>query len=273
MHSTWFIQAVKKITEKGVSVFFCLALLVIGLPTNSVVLSKNVNAAKPQIIDGAEVCTEQVPDNLGAAALSGSIWKHKSVLRVRFLDGSEFLRGRVRYYAQFWSNHANIQFEFVEIEPSDIRVSFSHDGGSWSYIGNSAKYVDESEPTMNFGWFDDNTSEVKFRRTILHEFGHALGLVHEHQSPVAGINWNKSAVYRYYKNKFGWNKNVVNDNIFQKYTGTRTQHTTYDPDSIMHYPIPAEFTTDGSYVSWNMNLSQMDIALIKKLYPRRGLNY
>jgi len=51
---------------------------------------------------------------------------------------------------------------------------------------------------MNFGWFDDNTSDSEFSRTVIHEFGHALGMIHEHQHPLAAIPWDKDKVYTYY---------------------------------------------------------------------------
>ena len=40
---------------------------------------------------------------------------------------------------------------------------------------------------MNLGFVD--------RPTVLHEFGHALGLIHEHQSPFkGGFEWDREEV-------------------------------------------------------------------------------
>jgi len=39
------------------------------------------------------------------------------------------------------------------------------------------------EPTMNYGWLKDDTDDVEYRRVVIHEFGHALGAIHEHQNP------------------------------------------------------------------------------------------
>lgn len=218
--------------------------------------------------DSAHSCTERGPYSLGATAALDRVWKGKRILRVRFLDGSENLRAKVQMYAPVWSEYANIKFRFIDEGPSDIRISFVHNGRSWSYIGNSAETAGENNATMNFGWFDEKTEEIEFRRVILHEFGHALGLVHEHQSPKRVISWNKQYLYKYYeKPPFEWNQNVVRDNIINKIPATQTRSTAYDPKSIMHYPIPAEFTTDGFSVGMNTELSSKDKELIKKLYP------
>ena len=47
---------------------------------------------------------------------------------------------------------------------------------------------------MNLGWIHDSKSEDELRSVVLHEFGHALGAVHEHESPYASIPWNKEKV-------------------------------------------------------------------------------
>jgi serralysin len=270
MRNAEFSRLPKESVSRNLLFICVLALLTIGATTGSTVFPTGVQAVAPQVENIPQTCTEVDPTSLGAAGRKDLFWKNKDVLRVRFLGGSKTLQEQVRDYAPLWTQDAGIQFVFVESEPSDIRVSFIHDGTSWSYIGSSAKYVNKEKATMNFGWFDERTTDKIFRRTILHEFGHALGLVHEHQSPATTIHWNKGAVYQYYSERFDWNENVVDDNIFRKYRKTQTQYTTYDPNSIMHYPIPAKFTTDGTSVEWNTKLSPMDIAFIKEKYPPKA---
>lgn len=270
MRYTKFSRLVNSLSRRHIFGICVLAFLTIGATTGSIVSPTGVHAVASQVENIPQTCTEIDPTSLGAAGRKNLFWKNKSELRVRFLGGSRMLQEQVHDYASIWNQHAGIQFVFVESEPSDIRVSFIHDGSSWSYIGNSAKYVSKEKATMNFGWFDEETTEDVFRRTILHEFGHALGLIHEHQSPAGTIHWNKEAVYQYYSEHFDWNENVVDDNVFKKYQKAQTQYTTYDPTSIMHYPIPAKFTTDGTSVEWNTNLSPTDIAFIKEVYPRKA---
>lgn len=57
--------------------------------------------------------------------------------------------------------------------------------GSWSAIGNAAKYIPVSEPTMVLDFTDMTDKEMK--ATVIHQFGHALGLGHA----LMNINdWN-----------------------------------------------------------------------------------
>ncbi|HYM93448.1 MAG TPA: hypothetical protein VET23_04865, partial [Chitinophagaceae bacterium] len=64
----------------------------------------------------------------------------------------------------------------------------------------------------------------------------------------------------------GWDKDMVDKQVFERYSVSMTNKS-YDPHSIMHYPIPKEFTLDGYTVGENDNLSPDDIKLIGELYP------
>jgi serralysin len=266
MRRTLVSHLAKAEASKYNLVFYGVVLLILGIATKGFIILTKVQAATPPTENRLQICTEILPSSFDAAGRSNLFWNKKNVLRVGFLDGSPFLKAQVHKYAVTWNPCGNIKFEFSDRGPFDIRVSFTPDGRSWSYIGNDAKSVPENEPTMNFGWFDENTTDVEFRRTILHEFGHALGLIHEHQSPAADIKWNEPAVYNYYWEKFKWSKDRVKENIFKRYEATQTQYTVYDPSSIMHYPIPAEFRIDGVSIALNTNLSPMDIAFVHQIY-------
>ncbi len=196
---------------------------------------------------------------------SSDKWTPGYVVKIKFLDGSELLRGKVRQYAPEWMRFANIRMQFIESGSADVKISFSKPG-SWSYIGTTCTKFQQNESTMNFGWFNAQTQEYEFRRTILHEFGHALGLLHEHQSPSSQIPWNYEKVYAHYMQSQGWTKEMVDQQVFSRYSVTQSNNK-YDPKSIMHYPIPAEFTTNGYSVGWNYDLSEEDKRIIAQMYP------
>lgn len=203
-----------------------------------------------------------------AAAMRSKIWEPAGrTLRVRFLDGEPTLQQKVIRFAQEWSAYANLQFDFGDHARAEIRISFQWPG-SWSFIGTDALGVLEPEPTMNFGWLHPGTPNDEVRRVVLHEFGHALGLIHEHQNPAATIPWNRAAVYDYYAGPpNNWTAEQVEVNLFQTYAAELTQHSAFDPHSIMLYPIPAEFTEGGFSVGLNQTLSTLDRAYIGAWYP------
>src|SRR6266705_6137987 len=59
------------------------------------------------------------------------------------------------------------------------------------------------------------------------------------------IPWNRPVVYEYYRRTQGWDEAKVDQSIFQKYSETETNHTAYDPQSIMEYPIDKSLTLNG----------------------------
>ncbi len=216
------------------------------------------------------VSPSSLPEPMPMALLTGKMWKPGRTLRVRFLDGLELVKVKVEQMVHLWEAYANIKFLFGADPEAEIRVSFAHDPGSWSYLGTDALVMPKSDPTVNFGWLQSNTPDAEYRRVVVHEFGHALGCIHEHQSPEANVPWNKQAVYDYFAGAPNfWPPAKVDANLFYKYTKTVTQYTIFDPLSIMVYPIPKEFT-DGVYeVKMSDDLSDTDKAFIAKMYPQQ----
>jgi hypothetical protein len=192
-------------------------------------------------------------------------WTPGTTLKVSFINGTEWQKSKVKQYAPAWSQYANVKFDFINNGTGDVRVSFDKQG-SYSYIGLEAKDRKTDDETMNLGWIDPAKTEAQLRGVILHEFGHTLGLLHEHMNPMSNIQWNKPVVYAYYLQYDGWDKEMVDKQVFDRYSVTMTNKS-YDPKSIMHYPIPASFTLDGYSVGENYDLSENDKALIKELYP------
>jgi serralysin len=207
------------------------------------------------------------------AALRRKMWPiHQRVLHVRFLGGDPRLHERIERHVATWMQYANVTFVFDNDTDSAIRIAFER-GASWSYVGVDAldPSLGPNSPTMNFGWFTPATPHDELQRVVLHEFGHALGLIHEHQSPLADIPWDRQAVIEYYSGPPNfWTTEQVEHNIFERYSQESANAGVFDPASIMLYPIPPQFTNGKLSVGWNRTLSAHDREFIGLLYPFTG---
>lgn len=155
----------------------------------------------------------------------------------------------------------NLKFVFVnDNTPSAlIRIDFDPNKGSWSLLGTDCKYK-KNVPTMNFAWFDVGT--------VLHEFGHALGMIHEHQNPRnRKIQWDKEKVYAWAKKTQGWSKEDTDDNILNAYNIDHINGSDFDPLSVMLYFFPGSLTIDNKGTQQNLRFSGTDVLWISKMYP------
>jgi hypothetical protein len=207
------------------------------------------------------------PPPMALAALTGKLWKAGRVLKVRFLDGDAAVQKRLQPFAHEWEQYANLKLEFGNDANAEIRISFTQ-AGSWSYIGTDALSIPKTQPTMNFGWLNKSTPLDEYSRVVIHEFGHAVGCIHEHQNPATNIPWDKEAVYKYYQGPpNNWTRSQVDINLFTRYSAELTQFSAFDKESIMLYPIPNEFTVGDFEVGWNKVLSETDKTYVRTLYP------
>lgn len=241
---------------------------------------------------------------LRAAFKVNSIWKQDS-LRISFLDGTtkqqEFVMNTIQKHLEPLCS--KIQFQWnAPLGESDIRISFKLPGQAWSMVGTDAKSVPKNQPTMNFGWLDDDTqfANPKTKNTgqvILHEFGHAMGMVHEHQNPKNNpIIWNKPVVAAALQRTQGWGPQQIEHNMFAKYgdyerceevkalppsdpnrqkgiadycSGEIVNGSRYDVNSIMHYFYPAEWILEGpTKIPLNIEYSELDKTWLRKYYGK-----
>lgn len=193
-------------------------------------------------------------------------WQPGQELRIRFLDGSRTLHERVKKHASAWLEYANLRFTFGKFADAEIRISFEG-SGYWSAVGTDAMSEPGGEPTMQLGGFTSRSNGVELRRTVLHEFGHAIGCVHEQASPAFSIPWDEKKVYAHYARWQGWDYATTYQNVIFRYSQKDTRYTQHDPASIMQYPVQKKLTKGGFEIGWNNDLSELDKAFIAKMYP------
>lgn len=205
-----------------------------------------------------------------AALVKAAKWNSGDIITVSFLEGDPTVCDKVKQVALRWTapGMANLTLDFRKNTNTLIRISFRY-AGSWSVIGTTCRQItDLTQPTMNFGWLTPDSSDDEVRRVVLHEFGHALGLIHEHQNPSGGIQWNKDAVKRDLSGPpNNWAPDVIEHNMFELYKNSDTNYTKLDSGSIMMYPIPVSWTTNGFSVGLNSDLSKTDESFIRQQYP------
>jgi len=203
------------------------------------------------------------PGRTRAISPIGKSWMNGSTLRVRFMGGSAAQRAKVREQAGWWTAVANLSIVFDDAPNADIRIAFDPNDGAWSYVGTDCRGIPLNEPTMNLGFMDGGTSA--------HEWGHAIGLAHEHQSPAGGIQWNEAVVIREMAGSPNfWDEATTRHNILRRYRADQVKGTAFDRESIMLYFFPAEWTVDGVGTDANEVLSAMDKQFVAgaRMYPK-----
>jgi hypothetical protein len=179
------------------------------------------------------------------------------------MGGTEAEQATARAQAAWWSAVANLNFDFGTAPNAEIRITFDQDDGAWSTIGTDARSVPFNQATMNLGFLDGGTAA--------HEFGHAIGLAHEHSSPAGGIQWNEPVVLNALAGPPNfWDAETTRHNVFFKYSMDSVNGTEFDPDSIMLYAFPAQWTLNNVATHANDVLSRLDKEFIAgaKMYPK-----
>jgi hypothetical protein len=246
-------------------------------------------------------------------------WPAGTPVRVAFLGGSDALRRDIESATRAWTNEANIVLDFGgtpggtgyrEWSPTDtdysaeIRVAFFSDGqfkGQWSQIGTDSVndlLSKPNEPSLNLHGFDvDRPTYWNF--IIIHEFGRALGLVHEHQHPTEGcerdIRWEDDPGYvpttdnqgRFIPDAQGrkpgvytilggppnhWDRDRVDTNLRNVRASNAYQFSHFDKYSVIKYPMSDTWLNSGAtsecfQLGINLELSPQDKLGIRAAYP------
>lgn len=209
---------------------------------------------------------KELPLQVGSRSESAIVvkdkwWDNGKTLRVKFLQGTENQKQFVMNTLQDWMVSVNLKFVRVETGDSEIRVAFDSSDGAWSYIGTDALSIPANQPTLNLGWLD--------KAVVLHEFGHAIGMGHEHQNPDGGIEWNEAQVIKDLSGPpNNWDEATIRHNVLQKYSKDQVNGTKFDSKSIMLYFFPASWTKNGIATQENETLSDVDRSFMASVYPK-----
>ncbi|KAF8124329.1 hypothetical protein EV363DRAFT_1403242 [Boletus edulis] len=166
--------------------------------------------------------------------------------------------GRNPFDFKTWQDCANVGFIEIQDKMANIRITFQ----------GTSSATKRNEPTMTLaGLADRHPPSKEHRGSILHEFGHALGLYHEHQGPHAGLllKLNKEAV----NSCLGADtatRNILK--IASKDNPDIWNYTNFDRKSIMTYHLPRKWQLQEKVIriKGSRKLSKYDQGCIRLMY-------
>jgi hypothetical protein len=209
-------------------------------------------------------------------------WTPGSTVLAAFNGGDNTLRKQIADAASVWVSYGNIKLDFGynptngayrswspgdQNRVADIRISFNQ-SGYWSVVGHDSddpSIVGSGEASMNLGGFTISLPG-DWQAVVEHEFGHAFGFEHEHQSPISGcdaqFHWYDDTNYQPTKDQYGqyiqdsqqrrpgvytvlggppnnWVASKVDYNLKQLPNSSAFNVGPFDVKSIMMYSFPA----------------------------------
>jgi hypothetical protein len=212
-------------------------------------------------------------------------WTAGQPLHACFFAGTTELRQKIAESAKLWEKGTNVRIDFGDMaDPrqcapnaqNEIRIGFGY-LGYWSLIGpDSITLVHQSDQSMNFFAFEVAApSDPEFTGVVLHEFGHALGLFHEHQNPKSTCE--KEFDWPIVEAKLAgfpnfWSKEKVHQQMGTLMNDGNIEATDFDQRSIMLYTFDKSFYKKDTallscYTEPNFEISKRDRETVNSMYP------
>lgn len=209
-------------------------------------------------------------------------WTAGEVVTVCFYSNSTPLNSFVARVASNWNQiGANVSLDFGSVDlprrctpntVSDIRVGYNRGFDNWSLLGVESLFARTSWRSESMQLGLRTLAGRNAVGTIIHEFGHALGLMHEHQKPIAGGCEAEFDWPWLYANLFpGSPQQVVDRQMRPVSFGPFILSESIDRDSVMLYPLPPQAYLRGvnsqCYTpNKNQAISGTDAAVVRALY-------
>lgn len=218
-------------------------------------------------------------------ALKGANWPLGYTIPVTIIDDSIRLSAfahskrttvaelveEVKESMNTWSTFANINFEYYptpDAIPAElakyphVRITFLESKGNWAIVGPS--YINDKRP---FNMSLEGIGNTSFTRksTMTHEFGHVLGLVHEHQHPDRIVSDEEIKANC---KLFGLSEASCKSQMLDKHSAKSAVILPYVENSIMHYEVESSARPEG-IVGGVGFFTEGDAVAVTHLYPGR----
>jgi hypothetical protein len=195
------------------------------------------------------------------------------VVGVHFLDGTQTMQDAVMVALGDWEDALDGAVSFqVSSHANALRTTFDTKQGN-KYV-HATKMGNRLVAIAHAARFDANPNDASSRGIVLHEFGHALGLEHEHFSPHLDVTWRPDQeiadhINTVLKPPTTWTASMVHHNITRKRPSIHVcgDKAAFDAKSVMGYAIWPQWNDEEISTAPANSLSQEDIACGRRLYP------
>lgn len=146
--------------------------------------------------------------------------------------------------------YVNLNFSFVDFG-GDWLIDDKWAAGGTTY-GSGTK-----NPTMHLS----NSSQF----LIIHEFGHALGLMHEMRNPRVDLTWIVSAIQqKYSKGNIDIYSQIINPLDIEK-----VKALPFDKNSVMGYPLPGDTNEENVELKPAEEFTDLDKKWLEMTYGKK----
>ncbi|MDD0852157.1 M12 family metallopeptidase [Halobacteriovorax sp. GB3] len=208
-----------------------------------------------------------------------SKWKSSDEISVLFLDDDQEKIELFEMAISQWQKYINLKITLyyskreLSSRKNVIRVSFNEkEGRNYSAIGTGFNDGFFVKKRLNIAEVKEN--KIKFYQTSLHEFGHALGLLHEHQHPNAYDGVSDDQLKKICSMMYFIDVNDEHELGRCLYNIAPLEHnkkkysiSEYDVYSVMHYENAAR-KSEFPEPKHAMGLSLEDKTFIANEYPK-----